>query len=425
MLDVTEQKASEAALRIANEFNATVVHSSPAFFVAIGANGRVRMMNEAMLRALDYEAQDVIGRDYISSFVPDADHEQLRQHFARLCEQREATLNTNRVVTRSGATLTVEWRGVPIFNAEGFEYFIGVGIDVTERERAEAELSRYRARLEELVAARTAELQQALDRLMRTQASLVQSEKLAALGALVAGVAHELNTPIGNGLTAASTIEHESRLFGERMQLGLKRSDLETYVGVMAEGSRLARSSLQRAADLVGSFKQVAVDQIGSQRRVFDLRQMLQDTLQTLTPALKQTPYSLSFDADAGVEMDSFPGPLGQVIGSLFQNALLHGLEGRTEGQIKLGARRQGDMALIEFSDDGAGIPAEHLRRIFDPFFTTKLGRGGSGLGLHIAHNIATSVLGGEISVRSAPDAGCTFSLRLPLAAPGPATPTA
>lgn len=423
--DITQRKRAEEALAIANEFNATVVRSSPAFFVAIDADGKVMMMNEAMLRAVGFEEQEVIGCDYAHTFLLPDEWDAMASVFHALVVERTPTINTNRVKTRSGSTLTVEWRGAPISHGNHFEYFIGVGVDITERLRAEQELGRYRTHLEELVAKRTmalqdlnAELQQTLSTLTQTQKSLVRSEKLAALGSLVAGVAHELNTPIGNGLTAASTIEEKTLQFLERTDRGITRSALADYLNTTVQASRLVCTNLARAAELIDRFKQVAVAESDSQRRRFELRRMLQRTVLTLSPSLKKTPHELKFEVDDGIRMDSFPGPLGQAISNLFTNALLHAFEGRDHGTITLKAHQQGPSAVIEFSDDGIGIPSDKLQRIFDPFYTTKLGRGGRGLGLHIVHNIVTSLLGGDITVESAQGHGCCFRIIVPLKAP-------
>jgi len=252
-----------------------------------------------------------------------------------------------------------------------------------------------------------------------TQQQLVEREKLAALGSLVAGVAHELNTPIGNSLVIASTLEDKTQEIEQR-QAGntLRRSDLSNFIEASREASTLLMRSLHNAAELVNSFKQVAVDQASAKRRHFNLHQASQEIVTTMKNQIRKAGHQVELEMPDDIQMDSFPGPYGQVIINLINNALLHAFEGRSGGVIKIWAVRLGpDQVRIVFQDDGKGIPLEHQARIFDPFFTTKLGQGGNGLGLSITYNIVTSLLDGSIRVDSALDVGTRFTLDLPLTA--------
>ncbi len=265
------------------------------------------------------------------------------------------------------------------------------------------------------------ELLTTLATLSRAQDELVHSEKLAALGALVAGVAHELNTPIGNSLTVASTLEYHTQTIATifASSAGLKRSTLEAYFSDVGHAVDIMLRSLHRAADLILSFKQVAVDQTSSQRRGFDLAELVSEIIKTLSPTLKKTAFTVQQNVPRNLRMDSYPGPLGQVLMNLVNNAIIHGFDGRTSGNIVVDADAAANgMVALRVSDDGKGIAPEHLKRIYDPFFTTRLGSGGSGLGLNIAHNIVEGVLGGHIAVRSDVGGGTTFTLTLPLVAP-------
>jgi ligand-binding sensor domain-containing protein/signal transduction histidine kinase len=260
-----------------------------------------------------------------------------------------------------------------------------------------------------------------------TQAQLAAHEKLASLGSLVAGVAHELNTPIGNSLLMASTLQEKTDTLAARFaQANLKKSDLEGWIAAASESSALIQRSLQAAAELVNSFKQVSVDQASTQRRRFDLAQACQEIAATIMNQVRRGGHSLVLQVESGIVMDSYPGPLGQVLINFVNNALLHAFEG-PGGSMVLAADRVGaDRVRIEFRDDGRGVPAEHLSRIFDPFFTTRMGQGGTGLGLNIAYNIVTTLLGGTIRVENGEGGGTVFILDLPLraaAAPEPAAP--
>lgn len=309
--------------------------------------------------------------------------------------------------------------------------FVCMDIDITEIKRLEEELRVLNVSLEEKVEHRTRSLRQAnenlqraLEELRHTQAQLVQADKLAALGSLVAGVAHELNTPIGNALMAVSTLRERVRGFQERMASGLRRSDLDGFVQQVSIAEDIAERNLHRAADLVTSFKQVAVDQTSSQRRVFELDELVREILLTLQPMLKRTPFVVEVDIPAGIRLDSYPGPLGQVLANLVQNAVVHGLGDQPAGHIVLAARSDGDALTLSVRDDGRGIPAHLHERIFEPFFTTRLGQGGSGLGLHIVHNIVTGMLGGRIALESEAGRGTTFRITCPLVAPRDADAT-
>ncbi|QTN29129.1 ABC transporter substrate-binding protein [Rhodoferax sp. AJA081-3] len=291
--------------------------------------------------------------------------------------------------------------------------------DITARKEQEEQLRLMNETLETRVAERTAELQQVIDRLKQTQASLVQADKMASLGALVAGVAHELNTPIGNSLTVASTMENYVKGFESDVAKGLTRSALDNFVSSAREGTDILMRSLHRAAELVSSFKQVAVDQTSTNRRRFDLRQTVDEIMLTLGPTIRKTTHRVVIDIPADITMESYPGPLGQVLTNMVNNALFHGFEGRENGTITIAAEvLVDDRVRLTVQDDGVGIPSTHLGRVFDPFFTTKLGKGGSGLGLNITYNLVHDRLGGTVQVQSQVGQGTCFTLLLPLVAP-------
>ncbi|WEF35174.1 ATP-binding protein [Pseudoduganella chitinolytica] len=302
-----------------------------------------------------------------------------------------------------------------------------------ERTRREAELARHRDHLEELVMARTAELRRAkeqaeqasaslaaaLDNLRLTQDELVRRDKLAALGALVAGVAHELNTPIGNSLTVASTMSEHLATLRSRLHAGLRRTDLEQYLETAGEADGVIVRNLTRAGRLIASFKQVAIDTASSQRRRFRLDEFIAELVLPLLAATPQPRPTVRQEIAPDLVMDSYPGPLGQALSALFENAVVHGLAGRADGTVTIAARALDDgIVALSVGDDGAGIAPEHVDKVYDPFFTTRPGAGAAGLGLHVTHNIVTGVLGGRIALYSTPGLGTTFTLTLPAIAP-------
>lgn len=263
-------------------------------------------------------------------------------------------------------------------------------------------------------------LQTDVTALRRTAEVLARNERMASLGNLVAGIAHEINTPIGNARMVASTVGHRIAEFEAALAAGpLRRSVLENFIASVRESDDLLERNLVRAANLIQNFKQVAVDQTSDLRRVFDLATVLEEIRMTLLPRFKHSSSALELVSEVGVSMDSFPGALGQVVTNLVENALVHAFEGRERGHISLSARRRdGERVEIVCADDGTGIPADVRSRIFDPFFTTKMGRGGSGLGLSIVLNLVRDLLGGEMTVESGLDEGTRFIITLPCAAP-------
>lgn len=299
-------------------------------------------------------------------------------------------------------------------------------IDITEREESRKKIETLNAELESRVVERTAELRtanqelsQTLETLQLAQDQLVQSEKLAALGSLVAGVSHELNTPIGNGLTVASSLEHRVQVFSQLIDAGMRRSDLQSFVDETRLAAEIITRNLSRAGHLVSSFKQVAVDQTSSQRRSFALNSLVSEILLTLNAVVRKYTCTIVVNIPPAIVLESYPGPLGQVLTNLINNALSHGFEPQDVGTLSISAELQNDRWVeLSVRDTGKGIHPDNLHRIFEPFFTTRLGQGGSGLGLHIVHNIVGGILGGQIKVDSTPGAGTEFRLTLPRVAP-------
>jgi len=254
----------------------------------------------------------------------------------------------------------------------------------------------------------------------KTESEIIRIERMASLGGLVAGVAHELNTPIGNAMTVASTLSQQvDRLDTEVASGRIKLSLFQDFLADMRDGTEIMQRGLKRAAELVSHFKQVAVDQTSEQRRRFRLADFIEDIVGSVQPQFKHGPVALGTDIGSSADLDSYPGPLGQVLMNLVANARIHGFDGPDAGKITIIARDLSpDEVEIAVHDTGKGIPPDRIERIFDPFFTTQMGKGGSGLGLSISFNIATNVLGGTIRADSSPETGTTVTLRIPVTAP-------
>ncbi len=259
------------------------------------------------------------------------------------------------------------------------------------------------------------ELQITLDQLKETQAQLIQSEKLAALGGLVAGVAHEINTPVGIGLTAASSLEEETRKMAELYKMDkISRADFKDYLNTANQSAKLILSNMQRTAEMVQSFKQVSADQATEEQRRFKLKSYTEDVIRSLYPKLKQRKIGIDLDIDEKLEIDSFPGAFSQIITNLVLNSLMHGFDEKDEGKIEIKANLENSKLNLEYSDNGKGISEDTLNKIFEPFFTTNK-KLGTGLGMHIVYNLVTQKLDGTIQCSSEINKGTSFKIEIPV----------
>jgi signal transduction histidine kinase len=281
----------------------------------------------------------------------------------------------------------------------------------------EIQLKEHQKILEETVRQRTCELEKTLVELKESQDQLVASEKMAVLGGLVAGIAHEINTPVGVGVTAASHMESKIREIVKLYEEDeLTREDYEEFLHTAIEGAQIILRNLQTAANLVSSFKQVAVDQSSEAVRAFKLRQYIDEILMTLNPELKYTKIRIEVDCPDDLALDSYPGDFSQIFTNLIMNSIAHGFNGgKDPGNIRIRIERDGAELVIRYSDDGMGIPDHILNRIFDPFVTTDRNSGRSGLGMHIIYNIITHRLKGSIVCENTLQKGALFVIRMPV----------
>lgn len=293
---------------------------------------------------------------------------------------------------------------------------VGTIQDITELKLAEAELQRLNESLERRVQERTREIEQ-------TQVRLMQSEKLAALGGLVAGISHEVNTPLGSALTSATALQEDLRTLQRDYAAGaIRRSTLENYLTRAEQGFGILVANLMRAADLVRSFKQVAVDQTSDAPRLIDLGRYLDEVVLSLQPHFRGCGVRVHNRSEPGLSLVTHPGAIAQIVSNLLLNALQHGYAAQGSGQVCLSARRLGDWIEMDCIDDGQGIPQDIRNRIFDPFFTTRRGSGGSGLGLHVVYNLVTGRLGGDITLLELDGPGTAFRIRFPYSPAGGAS---
>ncbi len=279
------------------------------------------------------------------------------------------------------------------------------------RTQADGAIRKAKASLEEQNAA----LGSALNSLQEAQSELVRQEKLASLGRLVAGVAHEINTPLGICVTATSHLVEELKLTREELEAGQMTEDsLNQFLDIIDQSLKIMTTNTQRAAALVRSFKQVAVDQSSDDIRNFNLRKYIDEVLLSLQPKLKGRKVEITVECSPDITLDSFPGAVSQILTNMVVNSLVHGFDEDRAGKIKILVATDGDHVSLDYSDDGLGMDNDTLSKLFDPFFTTKRGSGGSGLGAHILYNLVTGSLGGTVKVASQPNMGLHYSLRFP-----------
>lgn len=388
------------------------------------AEMRYQRFNEAFLRFLGKTREELQGQSVGAAGQTTGQTGLFRSKDEELLRQGGQQIYETQVTAADGRRHDIVFHKAVVRLADGTNAgIVGAMLDVSELRSSEAALRDLNQSLEERVSERTAaltqanlKLQGAVDSLALAQDELVHSEKLASLGAMVAGVAHELNTPIGNGLTVATTLQDElAALHGEVSQGAVRRSQLDRFFGRGEAALEILVRNLQRAAQLIANFKEVAVDQTSDRRRQFRLIDVVRENVQAFEAGSASQPPHFVIDIDGSFELDSYPGALGQILLNLFENARLHAFADRDPGEIRIVARESGRGRIqLDISDNGCGIPAESLTRIFDPFYTTRMGQGGSGLGLAIVFRLVTQTLHGRVRVSSRVGDGTIFMIDIP-----------
>jgi signal transduction histidine kinase len=268
---------------------------------------------------------------------------------------------------------------------------------------------------EEALRSKQSELEKTVDDLKQAQDRLVQSEKMAALGGFVAGITHEVNTPVGIGVTATSFLaEKLAALDTAYKDKTLSPKVLEHFIEEAKQSTALLQSNLTRASELIASFKQIAVDQTSDAIRTINLAEYLHEVIRSLQPNFKKTRHHIDVNCPENLMLSCPAGAISQIFTNLLMNSLIHGFEELEEGYIRITVLDEGQMVDITYSDNGRGLTQEQLEKLFHPFFTTKRDQGGSGLGTHITYNLVRQTLGGSIQVSSEPGHGLSYHIRFP-----------
>ncbi|ENM5815577.1 ATP-binding protein [Vibrio mimicus] len=318
------------------------------------------------------------------------------------------------------------FQGIARYADQQFLGFRGTAINITPLKLAQLSLEIMNQDLEQQVAKRTQDLESSLKRLQETQTQLIESEKLAALGGLVAGVAHEVNTPLGIAVTATSVIqETRQTLLNAFNQQTLTSHQFAELMERMTQSTTMLETNLSRAARLVRDFKQTAVDQVSESRSQFNVKQVLEALMASLHSETRKVPVEPQLQGDGAVLMNSLPGVLTQIMTNLVMNSINHAFADCANPMIEITFYQKDQQIIIEYRDNGCGVPKELHQKIFEPFFTTKRGQGGSGLGLNLVFNLVKQKLHGSLAFSSEPGQGVHYLITLPQALPQTLLPEA
>lgn len=378
-------------------------------------SGRFTYCNKFGLEMFEFTEEDFERGIFVSQLFVGDDLMQGSRDINKVISGEGKGAKEYQVKTKTGKIIPVVVYINPILQGPQIVGIRGILIDITQQKKTEREINQLNRELEQRVKDRTEALSESLLQLRRTQTQLIQTEKLASLGGLVAGISHEINTPVGIGITAVSYIAEESRLFYQKIKKAetINREEVTRFTESVVEYSAIVMKNLERAATQIRSFKEVAVNQTNDEIRTFELRTYLDQICISLSPKVKKTPHTIHIDCSYGLILKSYPGVISQVFSNLILNSIIHGFEHKGKGEIRITVKEEREKVEIVYSDDGCGISKENLDKIYDPFFTTKRGLGGTGLGLNIVYNLITGKLGGEIKCVSKEGEGTTFYISI------------
>lgn len=387
-----------------------ILNNSPDGVFTISPDLYIRYVNPAFCRILGFSPEELIGTkvlEYLGDLsIQEACDREVMEH--GYCHDQETIFKR-----KDGSMVHISKNVQAICDDEGSFIEILVTIrDLSELHHLNKQLMDSKVQLEE----NNLHLERMLNELRATQKQLVEAEKMASLGGLVAGVAHEINTPLGICVTSASSMHRELTELQNKFAINsLKKTELETFIDRASEACKILNTNLQRSAGLVRSFKQVAVDQSNDERRNINLNEYINEVLVSIGPSYKHSEIILDTECVEDISLETHPGAIYQIISNLVINSITHAYDPGDKGKIHIKIYLDNDEVFLEYSDDGKGISQDILHDIFTPFFTTRRGSGGSGLGLSIVYNLVTATLKGNISAISDEGAGSIFKVQFPL----------
>ncbi|WP_321401803.1 ATP-binding protein [Maridesulfovibrio sp.] len=422
-LDVTEnreavKKAHESEARLRQ-----IIDLLPQEIFANDLEGKFLLVNSIKAKKMGRPVDEITGK-----FLPDVISDpvevtRIMEDDLRVIERNEKLLTEKSFRDEDRNTHWIETTRVPYISAENnTPAILTISTDISRIKEVEQELKSLNKELVERVTMRTTELENAntalvksMDELRQTQDKLVETEKMASLGELVAGVAHEINTPLGISVTSASFLKELNEILHNSFISGqMKRSDLEKYLATSKEALDNIMKNLERSASLISNFKQLAVDQASDDIRQVNLNEYIQGILLSLKPRFKQYKHKLTVDCPKGMEIYISPGSLMQVITNIVSNSLLHAFPDTEEGEISITAAPSRNGVMLTFADNGIGMSPEQTLKVFEPFYTTARSSGNTGLGMHLVYNLVTRALNGTIECKSAPGEGTSYEIWFP-----------
>ena len=386
-----------------------IINNSPDGIFLITPDLNICFVNPAFCRIIGFSAEELLGTQ-ITEYLGDLSIQkacdlELQKH--GFCHDQETIFKH-----KDGYMVHISKNVQTICDDEGNLIEILVTIrDLSNLHKLNSELNDAKKLLEE----NNVNLEASINDLRETQQQLVESEKLASLGGLVAGISHEINTPIGICITSYSSMHREVDILHKKfIDNALKRSELEAFFERAEQACKILSTNLERASNLVKSFKQVAVDQTTDELRKINLKDYMDEVLTSISPSYKTTGINVDCQCDSDINLNIHPGAIYQITSNLILNSITHAYEKGTEGNILINIVQSDSQIIINFSDDGKGISQEDLEHIFTPFFTTRRGSGGTGLGLSIVYNLVTASLKGKITVDSTEGMGTKFNITFP-----------
>lgn len=428
---IEEQTELLRASNIELEKLSVVARETDTAILIMSADGRYEWVNEAYSKFFGITNEQLDAEEGI--IFESINSKQVIRKLEECSRTKEPISYESGIKNKEGESMWVNVTLTPILDKDGeISRIISINSDITSIKNAEAEILQQKEEIEtqrdelqdqhdyvlgqkEEIEEQKNRLAESLAKLQSTQKKLVESEKMAALGSLVAGVAHEINTPIGIGLAASTSMFNKSlhieELFANKT---MKLSDLSAYLENANHACELILSNLNRTAELVKSFKQVSIDNMTEQKREFILDQYIDDVVRSLAPKIKHRPVDISVQCPKGLTLISFPGAFAQIFTNFILNSMLHAFDETDKGSIRIDVAIINEDLVVKYSDTGKGIPAKNLPKIFDPFFTTNM-QHGTGLGMNITYNLVTQKLKGEISLESEVNKGVLFTIVIPL----------